>query len=112
LRRADARIPAVIGMVRLAAIVALCWTLTVKLTPPNKPVENGLEVFVPGVIILLLGLPSALTSVVLMWQGIEGTESAVRVDGFTIALILLASLLFLTPSIMLVALVFAADAGL
>jgi hypothetical protein len=101
-----------LGALRLVVTVALSWALTVKLTPPNRPVDNGLEVIAPGAVILLLGLPTAVASVALIRQGMKAAKMAVQMDVLAMVLIASASLLCRNVWIMLAALPFAADSAL
>lgn len=99
----------VLGVLHLVVAVALSWALAIKLTPPGKPVENGLEVLTPGIIIVLLRLPFALTGVGLIRRGTKAVRSAIQVDEGLIALVVMASLLAWELAVMVTALTFVVD---
>jgi hypothetical protein len=61
-------------------VVALSWWLTIVLTPPNKPVENGLEVAFPGLLISMFAFPSLATAAGLIKGEAKPACSSVSVD--------------------------------
>ena len=102
----------ILGAVRLIATAVLCWMFVIWLTPPNRPVDNGLEVVFPGVIIVLIGFPSAIAGIVLTKYGVNSVKFALRVDTYAILFFLCGALLVQTFWVLLGALPFAADAAL
>lgn len=98
-------------ILHLVVTITLGWALVVKLTPPDKPVENGLELLFPGVVILLLGVPFALVGVALIQKGMKAVKLTALVDVAEIILLAGVFLLIRNVWIAIAALPFAVDAA-
>jgi hypothetical protein len=99
----------VLGAAHVIAALVLSWALVVKLTPPNKPVENGLELLFPGALVLLLGVPFALAGIALIARGMRAVTLAVNVDVAVLILVIVAFAVSLNVWVALAALPFAVD---
>ncbi len=99
----------ILGAAHVVTALALSWALVVKLTPPNKPVENGLEVLFPGAVVLLLGVPFAWAGIALITRGTRAVKLAVNVDVAVIILLVIVFAVSLNVWVALAALPFAAD---
>lgn len=81
------------GALRFAVTCALSWAFVTDLMPVHKPIENGLEMLFPVLVVLLLGLPSMLIGVGLICRGATVVSSALRMDILVVILSAAACLL-------------------
>lgn len=100
-----------LGVLHVVVTVIGSCAIARGLTPPDRPVDNGLEVLAPGVIILLLGVPFLWVGIILIRQGMKGIRPALLVD--VMATTLIAAILVPNPNLWLalVAVPFVADAA-